>query len=169
MSNINYKDYIKVVENFPVHGVTFRDISPLLKECFNQAIDEFCSLFLKEEWESVDYVTGIESRGFILAAAIAYKMKKGFVMIRKSGKLPLPEASYTYSLEYGDAKIEMHNGAGNLMIVDDVLATGGTLQAAYKLSKKAGYTIKLLGALVDLKLVKEFHIEGMGCRALIDY
>lgn len=167
--SVDFKKYITDTKDFPAKGIIFRDISPLLKEQFSNVIDSMADLYNSKEWESVDYIAGIESRGFIFAAALAYKMNKGFVMIRKSGKLPNPGASIGYQLEYGDAVIEMHKGKGNMMLVDDVLATGGTLTAAAKLAKTAGYEVESMVVLLDLNIVKGFKVEDIVCRSLINY
>jgi adenine phosphoribosyltransferase len=117
----------------------------------------------------VDAVAGIESRGFILAAAMAARRGKGFVPIRKQGKLPPPVVDVPYALEYGTGVLEMQRGEGNLFIVDDVLATGGTLAASAALAHRAGYDVMALGVLIDLKLVHDFQWEGMGARTVIEY
>lgn len=169
MAREDFKNFITNTKDFPVEGIVFRDISPLIKEKFAEVIDAFADMYSQEEWKDIDVISGIESRGFIFAAALAYKLKKGFVMIRKSGKLPNPEASYGYRLEYGTATIEMHRGKGKMLIVDDVLATGGTLKAAYKLAKTAGYQIKGLAVLIDLNIIQSLSLDGVVSRALIHY
>jgi adenine phosphoribosyltransferase len=157
------------VPDFPKPGILFRDISPLLRSHFVETIEAMEGLFSKDEWRKVDAVAGIESRGFILAAAMAARRGKGFVPIRKQGKLPPPVVDVPYALEYGTGVLEMQRGEGNLFIVDDVLATGGTLAASAALAHRAGYDVLALGVLIDLKLVHEFQWEGMGARTVIEY
>lgn len=169
MAREDFKKFITNTKDFPAEGIVFRDISPLIKEKFAEVIDAFADMYSQEEWKNIDVISGVESRGFIFAAALAYKLNKGFVMIRKSGKLPNPEASLGYRLEYGTATIEMHKGKGNMLVVDDVLATGGTLRAACKLAKTAGYTVKELAVLIDLNIVQNFSFDGTLPRSLIHY
>lgn len=129
---MDFKQYIKDIENWPEKGVTFRDMTPLLqdKDAFKQCIDELSAPFLQE---NIKTVVGIDARGFILAAAVAYKLGAGLAIIRKKGKLPRKTVSRDYGLEYGSNTIEMHDDAiksgSRVLIVDDVLATGGTMAA----------------------------------------
>lgn len=157
------------VPDFPKPGILFRDISPLLRAHFVETIEAVENLFTHAEWRGVDAVAGIESRGFILAAAMAARRGKGFVPIRKQGKLPPPVVDVPYALEYGTGVLEMQRGEGRLLIVDDVLATGGTLAASATLARIAGYDVAGLGVLIDLKLVHDFAWEGMRARAVIEY
>ena len=163
------KSLIRDVPDFPKPGILFRDISPLLRSHFGETIAALDALFTEEEWQSVDAVSGIESRGFILAAAMAVRRGKGFVLVRKQGKLPPPVVDVPYALEYGTGVLEMQRGAGRLLLVDDVLATGGTLGASATLARLAGYEVRALGVLIDLKLVTGFRWEGMPVRAAISY
>lgn len=169
MAREDFKKFITNTKNFPVEGIVFRDISPLIKEKFSEVIDAFADMYSQEEWKTIEVISGVESRGFIFAAALAYKLNKGLIMIRKSGKLPNPEASYGYRLEYGTAIIEMHKGKGKMLIVDDVLATGGTLKAACALAKTAGYEVVGSSVLIDLNIVQNFSFDGISSRALIQY
>jgi len=157
------------VPDFPKPGILFRDISPLLRSHFAETIQAMEGLFSAAEWRHVDAVAGIESRGFILAAAMAARRGKGFVPIRKQGKLPPPVVDVPYALEYGTGVLEMQRGEGRLFIVDDVLATGGTLAASATLARMAGYDVDALGVLIDLKLVHDFRWEGHKARTVITY
>ena len=157
------------VPDFPKPGILFRDISPLLRSHFAETIAAMDGLFSAAEWRAVDAVAGIESRGFILGAAMAARRGKGFVLIRKQGKLPPPVVDVPYALEYGTGVLEMQRGEGRLILVDDVLATGGTLAASATLSRMAGYDVTALAVLIDLKLVHDFRWEGMTTRTVITY
>lgn len=157
------------VPDFPKPGILFRDISPLLRAHFVETIEAMDALFTAAEWRSVHAVAGIESRGFILGAAMAARRGKGFVPIRKQGKLPPPVVDVPYALEYGTGVLEMQRGEGRLILVDDVLATGGTLAASATLSRMAGYDVTALAVLIDLKLVHDFRWEGMTARMVIEY
>jgi len=144
---------IRAITDYPRPGVTFRDITPLLGDArtFSLVVDE-----LVEPWRTqhVDRVAGIEARGFILGGAIAHQLSAGFVPIRKKGKLPHETVRVAYSLEYGLDEIEMHRDAiskgERILLVDDLIATGGTAQAAVKLLRSLG--AQLLGACFIVEL-----------------
>ena len=161
--------YIRNVPDFPSPGILFRDIAPLLRDHFAEAIEALSGLRSPEQWRQIDAVAGIESRGFILGAALALRHGKGFVPIRKQGKLPPPVVSAAYQLEYGSGVLEMQQGKGRLLLVDDVLATGGTLRAAADLSAVAGYQVDHLAVLIDLNLVPDFRWERRPALAVIRY
>lgn len=161
--------FIRNVPDFPSPGILFRDIAPLLREHFAEAIEAMSGLLGSEQWSQIDAVAGIESRGFILGAALALRHGKGFVPIRKQGKLPPPVVSAPYQLEYGAGVLEMQRGQGRLLLVDDVLATGGTLRAAADLSAVAGYRVQALAVLIDLNLVPDFRWERQAVHAVIRY
>jgi adenine phosphoribosyltransferase len=163
------RQYIRDVPNFPKAGILFRDIVPLLRDHFGSTIDALVALMPAEQWQAIDAIAGIESRGFILAAALAERQGKGFVPIRKQGKLPPPVVSVPYDLEYGTGVLEMQTGRGRIVLVDDVLATGGTLQAGASLCLDAGYEIARLMVLIDLKMVPDFRWELQPVLSVIEY
>lgn len=163
------KKYITSVPDFPKPGILFRDITPLLRAHFGATIQALEQLFSDAEWQQFDAVAGIESRGFILAAALATQKGKGFVPIRKRGKLPPPVVAVSYSLEYGTDMLEMQPGTGRLLLVDDVIATGGTFKAASAASVEAGYSVAGLAALIDLKLVPPLTFRNVLLRSVMAY
>jgi adenine phosphoribosyltransferase len=166
---INLKSHIVAVPDFPQSGILFRDIMPLLRSHFEPTIAALEGLLSSSEWTEVDAIAGIESRGFILGAALALRRGKGFVPVRKQGKLPPPVSSLAYKLEYGTATLEMQPGAGRVIIVDDVIATGGTMTAAADLCRLSGFEVCALLALVDLKLISTLQWSGLGLRAALAY
>jgi adenine phosphoribosyltransferase len=157
------------IPDFPKPGILFRDITPLLRERFDATIAAVEALFSEEEWGATDVVAGIESRGFILAAALADRRRKGFVPIRKKGKLPPPVVDVAYDLEYGAGVLEMQKGSGRMLLVDDVLATGGTLGASVDLVRQAGYELRGMGVLLDLGFAPGFSCGGFRARSVIEY
>lgn len=148
------KEKIRAVENFPKEGIVFRDITTALKEAdtLKLMIDYLCDQFKDVK---IDYVAGIESRGFIFGMPMAYKLNAGFVPIRKPKKLPAETLSQSYDLEYGSDTIEIHKDAipegANVLIVDDLLATGGTAEAACKLINKTGGNLVGIAFLIELE------------------
>jgi adenine phosphoribosyltransferase len=163
------KRAIRDVADFPSPGILFRDIAPLLREHFDATIRALDSLVSEDEWRETDAVAGIESRGFILGAALAARRGKGFVLVRKKGKLPPPVVDVAYGLEYGTGVLEMQRGNGRLVLVDDVLATGGTLTAAANLCEQAGYQVKALAVLIELHIVAAYAWRGLPARAAVHY
>jgi adenine phosphoribosyltransferase len=163
------KKLISNIADFPKPGILFRDISPLLRDHFSATIEALDGLLSAEEWRDIDVLAGIESRGFILGAALAIHRKKGFVLVRKQGKLPPPVVDMTYELEYGSGVLEMQRGEGRVLLVDDVLATGGTMTAAAALCVRAGYDVRALLALIDLKIVADYRWQSMPVRTSISY
>ena len=161
--------FIHIVPNWPKPGIEFKDMSPLLADptAFAYAIDAMHPPIGK-----VDLWVGIESRGFLFAAALAERFKGGLVMIRKKGKLPPPTVEEHYALEYGTDTIQMHPGSGRVVIVDDVLATGGTLKAAHQLCVQAGYDVIGYSSLIDLAFIhaqNPFCIDGKPVHTVIRY
>jgi adenine phosphoribosyltransferase len=163
------KRAIADVPDFPRPGILFRDIAPLLRDHFTATVHALDALLTDAEWIGVDALAGIESRGFILGAALAMQRRKGFVLVRKQGKLPPPVVDVAYDLEYGSGVLEMQRGRGRLLLIDDVLATGGTMAAAADLCLRAGYEVAALAALIDLNLVKNFQWRGLRLRAAVTY
>ena len=147
------REHIRDIADYPAEGVVFRDITPLLGggAAFGRAIDDLVSRF---DDLSVDRVVGVEARGFILAAPVAYRLRAGFVPVRKAGKLPWAVAREEYDLEYGSDKLEIHRDAVHpdetILIIDDVLATGGTAAATCRLVEALGAEVVGLGFLVEL-------------------
>ena len=153
-----YEDYITEVPDFPVEGVNFKDISPLLSD--EGAFDE-CIECMGEMVEIPDYWIGIDARGFLFASALSIYFGGGVVMCRKKGKLPPTVFSHSYGTEYSEDTIQIKQGSGTAVIVDDVLATGGTLQAANYLAGTAGYDVIDYLVLIDLLYVTRV-ITSMG-------
>jgi adenine phosphoribosyltransferase len=152
---------------WPFEGGTFN--SQVLRQRFGLALAALEALVGRDEWNAVDAVAGVDARGFILAAGLAARMKKGFVPIRKAGKLPPPVERMEYRLEYGSGALEMQRGEGRLLLVDDVLATGGTLGAAAQLSSAAGYEVSALVVLIDLNIAGSPLWRGEKVRSVIQY
>jgi adenine phosphoribosyltransferase len=163
---MSYKNYITEVPDFPEEGVNFKDISPLLanQKLFEECIDEMGMLV-----DMPDYWIGIDARGFIFASALSMIHGGGVVMCRKAGKLPPPVTRKRYQLEYGTEWIEMKEGTGTAVIVDDVLATGGTLQATNDLAKMVGYDVIDNLVLIDLLYVPTVEGFNFKVKSLIQY
>ncbi len=162
--------HVAAVPDFPKPGILFRDVSPLLRSHFQETIDAMSELFSRQEWDDIDLLAGIDSRGFIFAAALAYKHDKGFLKVRKGGKLPNVHSTVEYGLEYGNDSLEMQKGDGSrVLLLDDLIATGGSMGAAAELCEKVGYHVQALATLVDLKALNSFSWNGMPVRSLIQY
>lgn len=164
---------VRDIIDFPKKGIIFRDITTAVKD--PKAL-KFMVDFLTEQYadRKIDYVAGVESRGFIFGSALAYNLGAGFVMIRKPGKLPADVVTQEYELEYGTDRIEMHTDAiesgSNVLVIDDLLATGGTVDAACKLLKKVGANIEGAAFIIELSDLKgREKLEGIDVVSMIQY
>ena len=149
------RDHIRTVPDWPAPGVQFRDITPLLQNAkvFRVLIDAFVHRYM-DPAKRPDVVAGLDARGFILGSVVAYVLNVGFVPIRKKGKLPFTTVEETYELEYGSATVELHTDAvkagDRVLLIDDLIATGGTMMAGKKLLEKLGAQVMEGAAIVDL-------------------
>ncbi|MGL4605740.1 MAG: adenine phosphoribosyltransferase [Iodobacter sp.] len=169
------RDRIRTVPDWPQPGVQFRDITPLLqdKKTFRVLVDIFVHRYMDMD---LDMVAGVDARGFILGAVVAYELNLGFVPVRKKGKLPFLTVAEEYELEYGSATVEIHTDAckkgDRVLLIDDLVATGGTMVAAAKLLNRLGAEIVEAAAIVDLpelggsKLVRD---QGIPLFTVCDY
>ncbi|MDO5647916.1 adenine phosphoribosyltransferase [Paracoccus sp. (in: a-proteobacteria)] len=160
------KDYIRSIHDFPKEGIIFRDVTTLFADArgFRMAVDQLLHAYAGEK---IDKVVGLEARGFILGGAVAHQLSTGFVPIRKKGKLPGAVISQAYTLEYGEAIMEIHDDAikpgERVLIVDDLLATGGTAQAGIQLCQRLGADVIGCAFVIDLpELGGRALLEGMG-------
>ena len=163
---MSYKDFITEVDNFPIDGVSFKDISPLLSDekVFKNVIRD-----MGERVRIPDYWVGIDARGFIFASALSIYYGGGVVMCRKEGKLPPPTRTYGYNTEYSKDILELKEGSGEVVIVDDVLATGGTIQIVNKLAENAGFDVVGNVVLIDLKYVPRVENFDLNVRSVVQY
>lgn len=147
------RNAIRSVPDWPKPGVTFRDITPILQDprSFRVLIDLFVYRYMRQR---LDLVAGVDARGFILGAVLAYELNLGFVPVRKKGKLPFQTLAEEYSLEYGNASVEMHTDSvrpgQRVLLIDDLIATGGTMVAAAKLLQRLGANVVEAAAIIDL-------------------
>jgi adenine phosphoribosyltransferase len=171
------RDYIRIVPDWPAPGVQFRDITPLLQDAkvFRVLIDAFVHRYIDRDMQ-LDVVAGLDARGFILGAVVAYELNIGFVPIRKKGKLPFTTVEETYELEYGSATMELHTDAvkpgQRVLLVDDLIATGGTMMAGKKLLERQGAVVVEGAAIVDLHELggsKKLRDSGLTVFTLIDF
>ncbi len=167
------EDHIRDVPNFPKPGIVFKDITPLLgdSEAFRSTVDAIAGHFAGHR---VDKVLGVEARGFIVAAPVAYRFGAGFVPVRKAGKLPWATEAEEYDLEYGTDRLEIHHDAvrpgDRVLIVDDVIATGGTVAATIRLVEKLGASVVGLGFVIELAFLRgRAKLEGYEAMSLITY
>lgn len=150
---MNLKDTIRVIPDYPQPGISFKDISTLLKNgnAFNCAIDSIANQYQGQE---IDLVIGPEARGFVIGAPVAYALGAGFIPVRKPGKLPGATVRHEYQLEYGKDVLEIHKDAitpgQKILVVDDLLATGGTIQATIALAEKLGGVVTGVAFLIEL-------------------
>jgi len=170
---VDLSRYIRSIPDWPKRGILFRDITPLLAdpEAFAAAVEALCADFKDA---GVQYVAAVEARGFIFGAAAAKNLGAGFVPIRKKGKLPFKTESITYELEYGTDTLEVHSDAvskgANVLMVDDLLATGGTMAAACQLIEKIGGQIVGIAFLVELReLAGRQKVSRYRINTLISY
>jgi adenine phosphoribosyltransferase len=170
---MKYTDYIKNVPDFPIPGIQFKDITPLIGngEAFRKAIDEL-SAFSKDL--KANKVIGPDARGFIIGAPVAYALEAAFIPVRKPGKLPREVITYDYELEYGKNTLCMHKDAispgDKVVIIDDLLATGGTMEATIKLVEEAGGTVVGLGFMIELVELKgREKVKGYPIKVLMQY
>ena len=172
MASKNVADYVRTIPDFPQPGIMFRDITTVLQDAdgLQLAIDEMQKLLSDVDF---DMIAGAESRGFIFGAALAYNMHKPLLLVRKKGKLPGETVSQSYDLEYGQATIEIHKDAvkpgDKIVIVDDLIATGGTVEAAAKLIEKLGGEVVMMVFLMELaglngrEKLKKYNVESVIC------
>lgn len=167
---MDFKKYVKEIPDFPSEGIIFRDVTPLLKdgEAYRYTIDSLCDFARKV---GAEVIVGPEARGFIFGCPIAYALNIGFVPIRKPGKLPRETVSVSYDLEYGSNVLHMHKDSiekgQRVLLVDDLLATGGTIQAAAKLVESLGGIVAGIAFVVELddldgrKLLENYEVMSL--------
>jgi len=170
---LNLRATIDEYLDFPKKGILFRDFGPVLKDpsAFSFVLDEFSKIFHTKEF---DIVAGIESRGFPIACAMAYKFHKGMIMIRKKGKLPGKTERISYKIEYGQDVIEIQTNSlkkdQRVLICDDLLATGGTAKASAKLVEKMGAKVAGFAFIIELTELKGMNgISNFKCKSLVKY
>jgi len=170
---MNFKEYIKIVEDFPKEGIVFKDITPLMQDgdAFKNAINEIAE-FGRDK--NADIIVGPEARGFIVGCPVAYALDLGFVPVRKPGKLPRDVIQVEYGLEYGKDALTIHKDAiqpgQRVIIVDDLLATGGTINATIQLVEKLGGIVVGLAFLIELTdLGGRDHLKGYDIFTLMKY
>ncbi|MGA0050492.1 MAG: adenine phosphoribosyltransferase [Burkholderiaceae bacterium] len=171
------KQHIRTVADWPIPGVQFRDITPLLQDplVFRVLIDAFVHRYMAPSHRP-DVVAGLDARGFIIGSVLAYELGVGFVPIRKKGKLPFTTVQETYELEYGSAAVELHTDAvqpnQRVLLIDDLIATGGTMMAGKRVLEKLGATVVEGAAIVDLPDLGGSHKlreQGLALHTLVHY
>jgi adenine phosphoribosyltransferase len=170
---MNLKDYIRDVPDFPKPGILFKDITPLLAspEAFSYSVTQLCEHYATRQ---IDAIAAAEARGFLFAAPMAIALRKPLIPLRKPGKLPYSTRSFRYDLEYGSAELHIHtdaiSSAANILLVDDVLATGGTMAAACQLIEQAGGVVAGCAFLLELTFLNgRGPLKGRDCFSLISY
>ena len=175
--NAYLRQHIRTVPDWPAPGVQFRDITPLLQNprVFRVLIDAFVHRYMDPALRP-DVVAGLDARGFILGSVVAYELNVGFVPIRKKGKLPYTTVEETYELEYGSATVELHTDAvargQRVLLIDDLIATGGTMMAGKRLLEKLGATVTEGAAIVDLPELggsQRLRDSGLQVFTLVDF
>ena len=175
--NAYLKSHVRTVPDWPAAGVQFRDITPLLQnpKVFRILIDAFVHRYLEPALRP-DVVAGLDARGFILGAVLAYELNVGFVPIRKKGKLPFDTVAETYELEYGSATVELHTDAvspgDKVVLIDDLIATGGTMMAGRRLLERLGAIVSEGAAIVDLPELggsTRLRESGLSLFTLVDF
>ncbi|MFZ5815111.1 MAG: adenine phosphoribosyltransferase [Bacillota bacterium] len=170
---MDFKSKIRTIEDFPKPGISFKDITTLLKEkeAFHAAIETIAAHF---EGKGIDIVTGPEARGYIFASALAFRLGAGFVPVRKPGKLPYKTKRISYALEYGEDSLEVHEDAfqpgQKILVVDDLLATGGTIRATIDLVESFGARVEGVAFLIELTFLEgRKRLDGYDLLSLIQY
>ncbi len=170
---MDLKSKIRVIDDFPTKGISFKDITTLLadREAYHYVVQNFVD-YLKDK--QIDMIMGPEARGFLFGAAVAYALRVGFVPVRKPGKLPYETTRYDYDLEYGKDALEIHKDAlqpgMRVAIVDDLLATGGTMAASAKLAEMQGAEVVSMGFLIELEDLKgRDKLKGYDVHCLVHY
>ena len=170
---MDLKDYIREIPDFPKEGINFKDITTLMQngEVFKTTIDRFVENLKDKE---VDLIVGPEARGFLMGTPVAYALGVGFVPVRKPGKLPSEIISYSYGLEYGEDTLEIHKDSikkgQKVAIVDDLLATGGTMEATAKLIEKLGGEVVSINFLIELEFLNgRERLKNYDVNSLIKY
>ncbi|MBK5928368.1 adenine phosphoribosyltransferase [Rhodobaculum claviforme] len=173
--SVSVRDYIRTIVDFPKDGILFRDVTTLFADArgFRMAVDQLLHPYAGQR---IDKVVGLEARGFILGGAVAHQLGTGFVPVRKKGKLPGTTIAQDYTLEYGEAVVEVHDDAlapgQRVLLVDDLLATGGTAEAGIRLIERLGAEVVGCAFVVDLPDLggrKRLEALGMDVHALCDF
>lgn len=170
---MDLKSHIRNIKDFPKEGIMFRDITTLLKnpETLNYTLEQLLNFI---DGKKITKVVGIESRGFIFGSLLAHKLNCGFIPVRKPGKLPAEKVSIAYSLEYGEDKLEMHKDSiqpgDKILVHDDLLATGGTMNAVCQLIEQLGGEIVQVSFIVELSFLKgRDKLKSYDVRSIVDY
>ncbi len=175
MDTTDFRSRIRTIPDWPEPGVQFRDITPLLRDgtAFHGLIEAFAKRYANAH---IDAIAGIDARGFIIGAALAYRLGCGFIPVRKAGKLPFETVSESYALEYGEAVVEVHTDAAapgeHVLVVDDLIATGGTMLATVSLMQRLGARIIEAAAVIDLPALggsKKLLAAGVPGYTLMQY